>query len=76
MNIRSIERQIAKGRMKAMGIGNINKKMVSARRDEDGKRKEPPLWRRVLHGEYAKQSLAAQLGEGVRSRRKLRRVEK
>ena len=76
MGIRSIERQIAKGRMAAMGIGNINKKMSFARKDEDGKRKEPPLWRRVLHGDYAKQSLAAQLGAGVRSRRKIKKVSK
>ena len=75
MGIRSIERQIAKGRMAAMGIGNINKKMSTARKDEDGKRKEPPLWVRVLYGDYAKQALAAQLGAGIRSRRKMRRIK-
>ena len=75
MGIRTIERQIAKARMKAMGVGNVNKKMSAARRDEDGKRKELPIWRRVLTGDLAKQGLAAQLGTGAKSKRKLRRVK-
>ena len=69
MGIRSIERQIAKSRMAAMGVGNVNKK-VSGRKDD------VPNWKRVLSGDMAKQGLAAQLGHGVRSKRKIRRVSK
>ena len=72
MGIRSIQRQVAKGRMKAMGIGNVNTKMSNTK-IENGKRIQ--LWKAVLNGKYAKQALAAQLGAGVRSRRKIRRVQ-
>ena len=68
MGIRTIERQIAKGRMKAMGVGNVNKKMSNAK-IENGQ-----LWKAVLNGEYAKQALAAQLSNGIKSRRKLKKV--
>ena len=71
MGIRSIEKQSAKGRMKAMGIGNINKKMSNSK-IENGKRIQ--LWKAVLNGKYAKQALAAQLSSGIKSRRKLKKV--
>ena len=74
MNMRSLKRQVAKGRMAALGVGNVNRKMATARRDTDGKRQEEPLWKRVLNGEYATKALAAQLGAGVRSKRKIRKV--
>ena len=74
MNMRSLQRQVAKSRLKAMGVGNVNKKMRYARRDKDGKRQEKPLWERVLNGDLAKQALAAQLGTGIRSKRKIRKV--
>lgn len=67
MGIRSIERQIARARMKAMGVGDVNKKLGGTK---DGVQN----WRRVLTGDMATQGLAAQLGQGVRSRRKLKKV--
>ena len=75
MGIRSIERQIAKARLKAMGVGNVNKKMSVQRKDRDGRPTEPKLWERVIRGDMAKQGIAAQLGQGIKSRRKLRRVK-
>lgn len=75
MGIRSIERQIAKARLKAMGVGNVNKKMSAQRKDRDGRPTEPKLRERVIRGDMAKQGIAAQLGQGIKSRRKLRRVK-
>lgn len=74
MGIRSIKRQIAKARLKAMGVGNVNKKIAAPGRGKDGKNQKP-LWERVLYGDLAAQGIAAQLGQGVKSRRKLRRVK-
>ena len=64
MNIRSIKRQIAKARMKAMGI------------DKVGRRMRHGQWRKVIDGEYAAQALNAQIGRIVKpkSRRKLKKV--
>lgn len=76
MGIRSIERQIAKARLKAMGVGNVNKKMSAQRKDRDGRPTEPKLWIRVTYGDLAKQGFADQLGQGIKSRRKLRKVNK
>lgn len=72
MGIRTIQRQVAKGRIAAMGIGNVNKKMSSSKSVKMGKPFK--LWRSVLNGEYAKQALAAQLSNGIKSRRKLKKV--
>lgn len=69
MGIRSIERQIAKSRMAAMSVGDVNKKV-------SGVKGGIPNWKRVLYGDMAKRGLAAQLGQGVRSKRKIRRVSK
>ena len=69
MGIRSIEWQIAKSRMAAMGVGNVNKKV-------SGVKGGVPNWKRVLYGDMAKKGLAAQLGQAVRSKRKIRRVSK
>ena len=64
MNIRSIKRQIAKARMKALGIDKVNRKM--------GNRQ----WRKVIDGEYAAAALNAQIGRigKPKSRRKLKKV--
>ena len=67
MGTRSIKRQIAKGRMKAMGVGNVNKKL-------GGVKAGVPNWKRVLYGDMSSQGLAAQLCQGIRSKRKLRKV--
>ena len=65
--MRKYLRCIAKARMKACGVGNINKKM---RRVNKGNVK---LWRAFLFGEYAEQSLVAQTGRKI-SKRKIRKL--
>ena len=64
MNIRTIRRQIAKARMKALGIDKVNRKMAQGQ------------WRKVIDGEYAMQALNAQIGRigKPKSRRKLKKV--
>ena len=64
MGIRSIKRQIAKSRRKALGMDKVNRRMRSG-------------WRKVIDGgEYALQALNAQIGRigKVKSRRKLKKV--
>lgn len=55
--------QIAKERLKALGVGNVNKKL--ARKNKDG----VPLWRAVLTGEFAKDGRDA-----LKKARKIRRL--
>ena len=74
MGIRNIKRQIARNRLAAMGVGNVNKKMRHYRRDTDGKPLEQPLWKRVLSGDLAKKGFAAQMGKKIRSARRVRRI--
>jgi len=64
MNIRSITRQIAKARMKALGIDKVSRKMGNGQ------------WRKVIDGEYAASALNAQIGRigKPKSRRKLKKV--
>ena len=62
--MRKYLRAIAKARMKACGVGNVNKKM--ARKNEKGEK----LWRAFLWGEYAEQGRKAQ----VKPKRKVRRI--
>ena len=66
--MRKYLRRIAKARMKACSVGNINKKM--GRMNKDGVK----LWRAFLFGEYAEQSLAAQTGKKI-SKRKIRKLK-
>ena len=73
--MRSVERQVAKGRLAALGVGNVNKKM-GVQRKANGKPVEEKLWKRVTWGDLAKQGFAAQMGQKVRRNRKLRRVSK
>lgn len=58
--MRKYLRQIAKARMKALGVGNINQKM--SRRNEEGL----PMWRAFITGEYAKAGRDAQIGSANR----------
>ena len=60
--------------MNMLEIGNVNKKMSFAKKGTKGRRQGKPLWERVLNGDLAKQALAAQLGAGVRNKRKIRKV--
>ena len=61
MSIRSAKRQIAKARMKALGIDRTNRRM---RIDRGGGK----IWRRVLTGDLAQKAEEAQLNH-KRSRR-------
>ena len=78
MNIRSIKRQIAKARIKALGGERINKNFGI---DREG----IPTWKRALYGKSGKAAYKAQMnlgklilarehGRKVTSRRKLKRV--
>lgn len=69
-NSRSIQRQVAKGRLQAMNVGNVNRKMAIR---QDGKE---PLWRRVLFGDLSRRGFAAQQSQRVRKARKIRKLNK
>lgn len=57
MGIRSVKRQIAKARLKVMGVGNINPKMKDKK---DG----IPLWKRTLYGKSGEAAWKAQMNLG------------
>lgn len=66
--MRKLYRQIAKARMKACGVGNVNKKM--ARMNAKGEK----LWRAFIWGEYAEKGRLAQLGVQKKPKRRIRRI--
>ena len=66
--MRKYLRQIAKARMKAMGVERINRKM--GRKNAEGK----TLWKEFLFGEYAMRGDSALKSNGIKSKRKIRRV--
>ena len=66
--MRKYLRQVAKARMKAMGVERINRRM--RRENADGKK----LWKEFLFGKYADKSAAALRSQGIKSRRKIRRI--
>ena len=79
MALRRIKRQIAKARLSAMGVGNVNKKMRL--------KKEYGLqnWKRALYGETGEEAHKVQMnlgklmkakkqGRDVVARRKVRKV--
>lgn len=79
MALRRIKRQIAKARLSAMGVGNVNKKMRLKK--EDGLQN----WKRALYGETGEEAHKAQMnlgklmkakkqGRDVVARRKVRKV--
>ena len=57
MGIRSVKRQIAKARLKVMGVGNINPKLKDKK---DG----VPLWKRALYGKSGESAWKAQMNLG------------
>ena len=78
MGLRSIKRQIAKARMMATGVGNVNKKL---RLVKGGM----PNWKRALYGKTGEQAHRAQMnlgrllkaqaqGKEVRAKRKIKKV--
>ena len=76
--MRELIRSVAKGRLAAMGVGNVNKKLKR-------KKGNRPLWRVVTQGESGKEAERIQLNRGellkaqkqgkkVRAKRKVRKV--
>lgn len=76
MNMRSLERQIARARLTAMGVGNVNKKMSNQRKNRDGIPLENKMWKRVLFGDLARRGEVAINKQKWQKSRKLRRVGK
>ena len=79
MALRRIKRQIAKARLSAMGVGNVNKKMRLKK--EDGLQN----WKRALYGKTGEEANKVQMnlgklmkakkqGRDVVARRKVRKV--
>ena len=64
--MRKYLRNIAKARMKACGVGNVNRKM--ARMNSNGEK----LWRAFLSGEFAEQGRRAL--NKCKPKRKIRRI--
>lgn len=62
MSIRSAKRQMAKARLKALGVDRVNR--VMSRRGW-----KEPAWRRVLTGDLAKKAEAALMKKGEREHR-------
>lgn len=78
MGLRNVKRQIAKARMAATGVGNVNKKL-SLKKDNI------PNWKRALYGQTGEQAHKAQMnlghlinaqaqGRAVRAKRKIKKV--
>lgn len=78
MGLRNVKRQIAKARMMATGVGNVNKKL---RLVKGGM----PNWKRALYGKTGEQAHRAQMnlghlinaqeqGRAVRAKRKIKKV--
>ena len=57
MGVRSIKRQIAKARMRVMGVGNVNSMMST----EEG---ETQHWKSVLYGKTGEEAHKAQMNLG------------
>ena len=83
MGIRRIKRQIAKARLQAMGVGNINSKMSKKKDPKD--RDEMPNWKKALYGKTGSEAHRVQMNLGRLkkakdkakkevSRRKIKRV--
>lgn len=69
--MRELMRSVAKGRMKAMGLDRINRRMSLTPGAYT-----VPVWRRVLTGDLAAKGEAAIRVKKVLKNRRLRRVEK
>lgn len=78
MGLRNVKRQIAKARMMATGVGNVNKKL---RLVKGGM----PNWKRALYGKTGEKAHRAQMnlgrllkaqaqGKEVRAKRKIKKV--
>jgi hypothetical protein len=65
-DMRKYQRAIAKARMKACGVANVNRKM--SKKNDDGE----TLWRSFLWGKYAKQGELALVP--FKTKRKVRKI--
>ena len=70
--MRELMRSVAKGRLKALGADRINRRMSVLA----GGTGNMPNWRRVIDGDLAKRAEGAQRMNGLKAKRKLRRVQK
>lgn len=70
--MRELMRSVAKGRMKALGADRINRRLNVESTVADGH--GVPNWRRVLTGDLAKRAEGAQRMEGLKAKRKLKKV--
>lgn len=84
MALRRIERQIAKARLAAMGVGNVNRKM--SKKNDPKDRTELPNWKKALYGKTGEEAHRIQMnlgklkkaqkqGREVRALRKIRKVQ-
>ena len=69
MGLRNVKRQIAKARMMATGVGNVNKKLHLQKEGE-------PNWKRALYGKTGEQAHKAQmnLGRLIKAREESRKT--
>lgn len=70
--MRELMRSVAKGRLKALGADRINRRMNMTGPGGPGGMKN---WRRVLTGDLAKRAEGAQRMEGLKAKRKLKKVQ-
>lgn len=68
--MRELMRSVAKGRLKSLGADRINRRLKMT--DQHG----TPNWRRVIDGDLAKRAEGAQRMNGLKAKRKMRRVQK
>ena len=62
MGSRKAKRQVAKARLTAMGVGNVNKKMALRKDPKD--RTELPNWKKALYGKTGQDAERAQMNLG------------
>lgn len=67
--MRELMRSVAKGRLKALGADRINRRMNMT--DQHG----TPNLRRVIDGDLAKRAEGAQRMNGLKAKRKLKKVQ-
>lgn len=62
MALRRIKRQIAKARLAAIGVGNVNRKMAKKKDPKD--RNELPNWKKALYGKTGEEAHRVQMNLG------------
>ena len=67
MGLRKYKREIAKARMKALGVDRVNKRMGVVNQGVVN-------WKRALYGDSGEAGRRAQRSHAIRSRRKIRKI--